>query len=143
MSGLALATGRLAGGVWRGGSMSRSELTSLASGLGWPVRQGRIEAIDDKAAYLNALGTLAGVPDYVRPNWDSLADGLRDIEIVSRQLLAIETDQPTAFDATAVEILDEAVSFWESQRSTLQVVWFGPIEAPDLDQVDPVKRSRR
>jgi len=143
MSGLALVTGRLAPGVWRGGSMPRTELTNLARGLGWIVHEGQISAVEDKATYLDELGAIAGVPDYVRPNWDSMADGLRDTGITTPRLLVIQTNRPTPFDATAIEILDEAVGFWAVHDAIMQVAWFGPVEAPDLDQVNPDKRSRR
>lgn len=142
MSALALLTGRLAAGVWKGGTMPATELVAFARGLGWPIRSGEISAFDDKAAYLTQLGELAEVPDYVRPNWDSLADGLRDTDVQQRQLLVIETDAPTPFDALAVEVLDEAAAFWAAHGATMQVVWFGPIEAPALDQIDPLRRSR-
>lgn len=142
MSALALVTGRLAPGVWRGGAMSAAELTSLAEGLGWPVRGGVITATEDKANYLTQLGLIAGVPDYVRPNWDSLADGLTDTDIRTRQLLVIQTDVPTAFDAIAVDVLSEASTFWAKHGSTMQVVWFGPVDAPALDDIDPERRSR-
>lgn len=142
MSALALATGRLAPGVWRGGTMPSGPLRSLAEGLGWPVRGGHITAAEDKAEYLTQLGSIAGVPDYVRPNWDSLADGLRDTGITQRQLLVIESSAPTPFDALAVEVLDEAALFWAGQGATMQVVWFGPITAPTLDEIDPPRRSR-
>lgn len=143
MSALAMVTGRLAPGVWRGGSMSSTDLTTLAEGLGWVVRRGQIDATEVKADYLAQLGTIAGVPSYVRSNWDSLADGLRDTGIETRRLLAIEAILPTPFDATAIEILDEAVTFWHAQGKTMQVVWFGPVDAPDLDEIDPIRRSRR
>lgn len=122
--------------------MTGTDLSVLAKGLGWPVRSGEISASDDKAAYLTQLGELAGVPDYVRPNWDSLADGLRDTDVDERQLLVIETNAPTPFDTIAVEILDEAAAFWAVHGATMQVVWFGPIDAPALDQIDPLRRSR-
>jgi len=115
---------------------------TLAQGLGWDLRHGRIDTVDDKPAYLARLGSIAGVPSYVRANWDSLADGLRDTDITRRRLLVIETDVPTPFDATAIDILNEAVTFWSSHGQTMQVVWFGPVQAPDLDQVNPNRRSR-
>lgn len=142
MSGLALLTGRLAPGVWRGGSMPSAELTTVAESLGWTVQRGSISTTEDKVGYVTQLGAIAGVPAYVRPNWDALADGLRDTGIENRRLLVIETEAPMPFDATAVEILDEAISFWSRHEATMQVVWFGPVEAPALDHVDPVRRSR-
>ena len=143
MSALALVTGRLAPGVWRGGSMPSSDLAALADGLGWPVRRGEISTTDDKATYLEQLGTIAGVPAYVRHNWDSLADGLTDTGISSRRLLVIETSSPMPFDAIAIEVLEDAIRFWAKQGATMQVAWFGPVTAPALDDVDPVRLSRR
>lgn len=143
MSALALVTGRLAPGVWRCSSMSGTDLTSLAQGLGWPVVHGEITSTDDKAAYLAQLGAIAGVPGYVRPNWDSLADGLCDTNIGSRRLIVLETSQPTAFDATAIEILDDAASFWAKHGAVMQVAWCGPVTGPALDDIDPVRLSRR
>lgn len=122
--------------------MSSGELATLAEGLGWDVKHGHLDPTNDKAAYITKLGSIAGVPSYVRPNWDALADGLKDTSIERRRLLVIETNHPTPFDATAVEILNEAVTFWAKHNRIMQVVWFGPVEAPELDQVDPVRRSR-
>lgn len=122
--------------------MPSAELTTLAESLGWTVRRGRIDSTDDKADYLARLGAIAGVPDYVRPNWDAMADGLRDAGIQNHRLLVIETEQAMRFDATAIEVLDEAAAFWRAQAATMQVVWFGPIDAPELDQIEPVRRSR-
>lgn len=142
MSALGLGVGRLAPGVWRGGSTSPADLVSLAEGLGWSVRQGTIDHTDDKAVYLTQLGAIAGVPSYVRSNWDSMADGLRDTGIMGRRLVVIETSAAMPFDSTAIGVLNEAVAFWARQNATMQVVWFGPVAAPALDGVDPVKRSR-
>lgn len=122
--------------------MPSNELTTLAEGLGWTVRRGQIDSTDDKAAYLARLGAIAGVPDYVSANWDAMADGLRDTGIENRRLLVIETEQPMSFDTAAIEVLDEAAAFWSAQAATMQVVWFGPVDAPELDQIEPVRRSR-
>lgn len=142
MSALALVTGRLAPGVWRADAMSRIDLAALADGLGWSIRTGTIAATGDKAIYLGSLGTLAGVPEYVRPNWDSLADGLRDTGIEGQHLLLIETNEVTPFDDIAVDILEEATAFWAKQGEMMQVVWFGPVTAPRLDQIEPTRMSR-
>lgn len=142
MSALGLVTGRLAPGVWRADATSRIDLATLASGLGWSIRTGLIAATGEKSVYLSSLGLLAGVPDYVRPNWDSLADGLRDTGIEGRRLLLIETSESMPFDAIAVDVLQEAAIFWARQGEMMQVVWFGPVTAPQLDQIDPARTSR-
>ncbi len=142
MSALALVLGRLAPGVWRGGTQTSGELVRLAESLGWDVRSGTLDAPDDKTGYLESLGTIAEVPAHVRPNWDAMADGFRDLSFDRRLLLVIDAPSLSAFDGIAVEILDEAVTFWAAHGATLQVVWSGPIQAPGLDDVDPVKRSR-
>lgn len=142
MTLLALLSGRLAPGVWRSNA-APSDVRDLAVGLGWTVDA--VGTNDDKAQFLSDLGHTVGVPDYVRPNWDSLADGLRDISLApgERRLLVVDAPQPTAHDETMIEILDEAAAFWRRFGATFQIVWIGASTAPHLDAIDPVKASRR
>lgn len=141
MSALALVAGRLAPGVWRSDSTARPEVAALAAGLGWSVRSGTIET-EDKADYLRRLAEIAEAPSYVQPNWDSVADGLRDLTFERRCLILVETQRPNPLDTTAIEVLDEAAVFWARQAKVLQVIWFGASSAPALGEVDPTRASR-
>jgi len=143
VSFLALVTGRLAPGVWRTDPGARDELATLASGLGWNVRSGAIPVIDDKQAYITALAEILDAPSYVRSNWDSLADGLRDVVLDRHALWLIEPAGASSFDAVAQGVLEDTIDFWERNGRLVTVVWFGALQAPQLDDVDPPRRSRR
>lgn len=143
MSRLGLVTGRLAPGVWRTDAGDRSELANLAAGLGWDVRSGAIEHSADKRAYITRLAELVCAPRYVRANWDSLADGLRDLSIGDQSMWLIEPTDVSPFDAIAVEIFGATAEFWERHGTHLSVVWFGSAPAPRLEDIDPPRRSRR
>jgi hypothetical protein len=142
MSLLALLTGRLAPGVWRS-EAPVTEVQDLSVALGWTVNT--TTTSENKTDFLDLVGRSVGVPAYVRPNWDSLADGLRDISLDAgdRRLLIVDAAQATSHDQTMIEILDEAAAFWHRWGATFQIVWIGEATAPRLDQVDPVKVSRR
>ncbi len=142
MSVLALLSGRLAPGVWSS-SATPTDVEDLAVGLGWTVHS--VRTCGDKTQLLTDLGRAVGVPSYVRPNWDSLADGLRDISLApgARHLVVVDAPDPTPLDVTMIEILDEAATFWRRFDATFQVIWIGSAAAPRLDQIDPIKASRR
>jgi len=151
---LALLTDRLAPGVWRL-DHEPNGLGALAAGLGWTVRQFRV--VDDKAELISALGTAVGVPDHVRGNWDSLADGLTDIAWDSERRLLVVADRTVA-DEPAVDgaetgahvvvltsVLNDAAAYWNRHGAVFQVVWIGEGSAPQLADVEPisVRRSER
>ena len=142
---LALLTHRLAPGVWQadGNADDIASIERLADGLGWDVRIFATD--DDKAVTIESVGRAARVPPYVRSNWDSLNDGLRDIsEPRNDQLLLIaDAATATANDAVLIEILDDAAQFWRAHGVEFCVVWVGPGDGPRLDAVEPIRASRR
>jgi hypothetical protein len=140
MTLVGLLTGRLAPGVWRVDE-EPSGIESLAAGLGWTVR--RFSTDEDKGRLIGAVADAAGAPSYVRGNWDSIADGLKDIEPPAggRLLLLAETSG-TAHDQILTDILDEACAFLSRFDVHLQVLWVGPGEAPHLTAVDPIRANR-
>lgn len=142
MSVLSLLSGRLAPGVWRS-DVTPTEIHDLAVGLGWTVDM--TTTSEDKTELLTRVGSAVGVPGYVRPNWDSLADGLRDLSLAhgAHHLLIVDGSRITPHDQTMIEILDEAAVFWHRFGAAFQIVWIGAASAPRLEQVDPVKASRR
>lgn len=142
MSLLSLLSGRLAPGVWRSDATS-AEVHDLAVGLGWTVDM--TTTSEDKTEFLTRVGSAVGVPGYVRPNWDSLADGLRDVSLAdgARYLLIVDGSRATPHDQTMIEILDEAAAFWHRFGAAFQTVWIGAASAPRLELVDPAKASRR
>lgn len=140
MTLLGLLTDRLAPGVWRSDD-EPDDVDGSARALGWDVR--RVVLSDDKGRVITDLAEAAGAPGYVRANWDSLADGLKDIDAPDghRLLLVIET-AGSAHDSTVVDILNEASSFLARFGTRLQIVWIGPGDAPHVEAVHPIRSSR-
>ncbi len=142
---LALLTHRLAPGVWQidGNADDIVSIERLADGLGWDVQTFATD--DDKAATIESVGRAARVPPYVRSNWDSLNDGLRDISRPRNNQLLLIADAAavTANDHVLIEILDDAAQFWGRHGVRFCVVWVGPGAGPRLDAVEPVRASRR
>ncbi len=145
MSLLALLTHRLAPGVWQidGNAADIAAIEHFADGLGWDVRTFATD--DTKAATIESVGRAARVPSYVRSNWDSLNDGLRDISRPrnSQLLLIADAATVTANDQVLIEILDDASQFWDRHGVRFYVVWVGPGAGPRLEAVEPVRASRR
>lgn len=145
MTLLALLTDRLAPGVWHidPNVADPAAIEELADGLGWDVRH--FSPDDDKAATIRDVCDAAGAPGYVRSNWDSLEDGLRDIARPrnDRLLLIADSSTATAFDDVVIDILDNTARFWDRYGIRIVVVWVGPGSGPRLDAVAPVRASRR
>ncbi len=147
MSVLALLTGRLAPGVWHldpdADEADPTTIARLADGLGWDVRP--FIVAPDKADLIDAVGEAARVPSYVRSNWDSLEDGLRDIAPPRNDRLLLIADAPTvtAVGDVLIEILDGIARFWHGHGVRVCVVWIGPGPGPRLDAVSPIRASRR
>lgn len=139
MTLLGLLTGRLAPGVWRVDE-EPDGIDSLATGLGWTVRRFRTD--EDKGRLISAVADAAGTPSYVRGNWDSIADGLKDIEPAGGRLLLLAETSGTAHDPILTDILDEACAFLSRFDVHLQVLWVGPGAAPQLTAVDPIRANR-
>lgn len=136
---LALLTGRLAPGVWRTDE-EPDRVESLATGLGWTTR--RVVVRPDKEQLISDVADATGAPAYVRSNWDSLADGLKDIEPPGGRLLLLAESSGTVHDEILIDILDEAARFLDRFGVQLQILWIGLGPSPHLAAVDPIRASR-
>ena len=138
---LALLTDRLVPGVWRVEEPPPG-LDDLATGLGWAVAT--VSADTDKAGLIGDVSAALGAPDYVRANWDSLADGLTDLTPPPGRRLLVVVDAPheTRDGLVLSDILADTIAFWWPEGVVMQVLWIGPGAAPLLDDVDPIRADR-
>ncbi|MGW5852485.1 barstar family protein [Streptomyces sp. NPDC055254] len=93
-----------------------------AEKAGWTTVRLDLDGVRGKAGLMRACGDALRLPQWFGGNWDALADALRDLSWLpdGGRLVAVTSwrefagERPSEWE-TLVEILEEAVDFWESE----------------------------
>jgi hypothetical protein len=129
-----LLDGSLAPGVYRFNSRSRpATVAGQAEKRGWRAFCLDGDQIGSKTEFLQACASAMSFPAYFGNNWDALEDSLRDMAWAPAErgyLVLYEhaghfaSAQPAEF-ATALDILRDAVGFWQGTPTPMVVLLRG------------------
>jgi hypothetical protein len=106
------------------------EVQRQASTDGLQVSRINLGGVRSKPALLQAIGKGLALPDYYRPNWDSLDECLRDFAPGKGWLVIVEhADELLALPRQEVAmlggVLSDAVEFWRTEGPAFSVCFIG------------------
>lgn len=96
---------------------------AAAERAGWTALRLDLDGVRAKAELMRRCGDALGAPEWFGGNWDALADALKDLSWLpdaAGRLVAVTSwrgyaaERPDDWE-TLVEILEEAVDFWQEQ----------------------------
>lgn len=139
-----LESGR--GGVYRTHAPISAGALDAVLERGAQVAEIALQGVRDKKAFLNAIASELGFPDYFGHNWDAFHECLTDLEqasgaglvVVLRKASGFARAEPDEF-ATAVDALRDAADFWKTGGGMLLAVLEleAPVLAPELPEISP------
>jgi RNAse (barnase) inhibitor barstar len=113
-------------------SVPRPRIAALARLRGLHEFEVDCRGVRNKRRLMAALRRGLALPDYFGANWDALADCLTDLEwaaadgyvLVFRGVAALARQSPVDY-RTLLEVLSEAVSFWQQEDVPFYVLLAG------------------
>lgn len=122
--------GRIAPGVYRvAGDVALAPVAAALSAQGWRVFEINGKMIEDKAAFLQAVGQAMAFPAYAGHNWDAFEELITDLSWAPAPGYAILYDGVYPFASaqpdnwkTARAILQSAVAEWRKQHIPMFVL---------------------
>lgn len=134
------------GGVYRSHSKVSQAVLDAAAPLGMHLAVAALQGARDKNAFLDKVAGALHFPDYFGRNWDAFYDCLTTLQpegtkgwlLLLREASGFARADPEEF-AAAVDVLRDAVDYWNSQGRTLVAVveLESPVLAPELAEFSP------
>lgn len=117
-------------GIYRfAGMIGSDELVREATRQGWHAAQINGAAINNKAAFLEAIARAFAFPGYFGRNWDALEESIHDLSWAKAPGYLLVYGAPWHFAAAcpkewqiALDILREAAGYWASQGKPFYVL---------------------
>ncbi len=123
-----LTSGQVLPGVYRLPARTRpASVRRAVEPAGWRVFSIDGKDISDKPAFLGAVAAAMQFPDYVAKNWDAFEEAVRDLEWAPARGYVLIYAHAGQFARshdwpTALSILNEAIRYWQTQKTPLYVL---------------------
>lgn len=115
-----------ANGIFTATADEVNAIAETADQTGFTVCHAALQDCADKQDLLARLATALAFPDWFGHNWDALADSLTDLAWLpsgTGYVFVLEgMDTATEHSATLLEILGDAIAFWQQQDTPMWVL---------------------